>query len=115
MRLPRLLALTLVLLTLLVAAPAARASIQPPQRHSDQPTYIGWATIRDGSCDYTQNWRCFDTSYVDAWNWTGSAWQQDYRAVGQRVYAYPYVKGWTWTWTAGSGWRAVRSGNVAIG
>ena len=107
-------ALLVLLLTLLVAAPSASASIQPPKRHADQPTYIGWGTIRDGGCDYSQDWSCFNTSYVDAWDWSGSAWTHDYRPIGQRVYAYPYAKGWTWTWTSGTGWLAVQSGNVAI-
>lgn len=114
MRLARIAALVAALLTLLVAAPSANASIQPPRRHADNPSYIGWGTIRDGSCDYSQSWRCFSTSYVDAWKWTGSSWQQHYRAVDQRVYVYPYAQGWSWTWTAGSGWLAVRSTNVAI-
>lgn len=88
---------------------------------SDQPGYIGWASIRSDSgygfacpanalnCTGTSGWRP-----VTAYRWSAGAWHATTIAHGTSVYAYPYGSGWEWVWTSRTGWLATRANRVYI-
>lgn len=77
-------------------------------------SYIGWGQVSSGN-SYYYGGASLRAVPVTAWYWSGSAWSQRSRYVGQRVYIYPYASGWSWTWSQDQGWLAMRTSQLTIG